>query len=351
MKKLLQFFVASILLVGCTQTKTTDDTATKEAEASKTVEQSETSDVSKTQVGLASVTSVTSQDATSDKDGQAKTSTLITALVLEEGKIAYLSIDTAQNSVDFNESGEITSEKQENYLTKKELKDDYGMKVASSIGKEWFEQIDALETYAVGKTVSELLSVAVDEQTKVTDDELQTQVTIRIGDILKAIEKASQQLVSVDDISKVGIASTTSIDRKNATSDKDGEIAFTTMYALTALDASDKISLLSYDVVQSKATFDATGKVTDSPTSVETKKEKGDAYGMKVASSIGKEWFEQAQALENYAVGKTVSEFLSTAIDEQTKVTDEDLKTQVTMSIGALLQVFEKATSQLSTLN
>lgn len=33
--------------------------------------------------------------------------------------------------------------------TKKSLKEEYGMKVASPIGKEWYEQINALEAYIV----------------------------------------------------------------------------------------------------------------------------------------------------------------------------------------------------------
>lgn len=52
------------------------------------------------------------------------------------------------------------------------------------------------------------------------------------------------------------------------------------------------------DSIQSKITFDAAGKVTSDLTApVLSKGELGSDYGMVKASSIGKEWNEQAQAL------------------------------------------------------
>ncbi|WZU01696.1 hypothetical protein MGH68_00690 [Erysipelothrix sp. D19-032] len=36
--------------------------------------------------------------------------------------------------------------------TKGQKKDEYGMKIASSIGKEWYEQVAAFNEYVIGKT-------------------------------------------------------------------------------------------------------------------------------------------------------------------------------------------------------
>ena len=58
---------------------------------------------------------------------------------------------------------------------------------------------------------------------------------------------------------------------------------------------------------------------TDLATTFETKKELKEGYNMKPASPIGKEWYEQIAALEEYATGKTAAEFLATA----TKAKDE----------------------------
>ena len=79
-----------------------------------------------------------------------------------------------------------------------------------------------------------------------------------------------------------------------------------------------------------------------------SKKEKGDDYGMRSSSEIGKELFEQVEALEEYSIGKTVADVLATPTekkdDHHTAVpTDEDLKTSVTISIGDYLAALEKA--------
>ena len=50
----------------------------------------------------------------------------------------------------------------------------------------------------------------------------------------------------------------------------------------------------------------------------QSKWEKLEGYNMKGASPIGKEWYEQAEAFENLAVGKTVAELVAL---EQTDTT------------------------------
>lgn len=99
------------------------------------------------------------------------------------------------------------------------------------------------------------------------------------------------------------------------------------------------------DMVQSKVNFDATGKLsTDLSTTFASKNELGDNYGMKKGSSIGKEWYEQAAALADYAVGKTVGELKGISLSEG-KATDADLAASVTMSIGGFLSAIEDAVS------
>jgi len=69
------------------------------------------------------------------------------------------------------------------------------MKVASAIGKEWFEQIDALEKYSVGKAAKDVIGMATykkdDAHTAVPDvAELKSSCTMTVGDYLLALEKA-----------------------------------------------------------------------------------------------------------------------------------------------------------------
>jgi hypothetical protein len=64
---------------------------------------------------------------------------------------------------------------------------------------------------------------------------------------------------------------------------------------------------------------------------------------MKKASSIDKEWYEQANALTAYAVGKTVEELNSLEVDGDGYPTDSDIVASVTMGIKTYLDVFNEA--------
>jgi hypothetical protein len=61
-------------------------------------------------------------------------------------------IDASQTNINFSKEGKITSDINAEFQTKNELGDAYGMKKASSIGKEWNEQANAFAQYVVGKT-------------------------------------------------------------------------------------------------------------------------------------------------------------------------------------------------------
>ncbi|MCI6588557.1 MAG: hypothetical protein MSD70_06675, partial [Clostridiales bacterium] len=75
--------------------------------------------------------------------------------------------------------------------TKNELGAGYGMAVASPIGKDWFEQADALATWCIGKTVEEVLGMQTLESGAPDEADLKTGCTIGVGDFLKALEKAA----------------------------------------------------------------------------------------------------------------------------------------------------------------
>ena len=78
-----------------------------------------------------------------------------------------------------------------------ELDDGYGMKAASGIGKEWFEQAEALEDWCVGKTVEEVVTMPTYDKgdgrhTQVPDDvDLKTGCTIDMGSFLNALQEAA----------------------------------------------------------------------------------------------------------------------------------------------------------------
>ena len=64
---------------------------------------------------------------------------------------------------------------------------------------------------------------------------------------------------------------------------------------------------------------------------------------MAKASSIGKEWNEQAAAFAQYVLGKTVDEVKGIAVNEEGVATDADLTASVTVHIAPFVANIEKA--------
>ena len=91
----------------------------------------------------------------------------------------------------------------------------------------------------------------------------------------------------------------------------------------------DTITSCNIDAVQANVNFDTAGAITTDLTApVLTKNQLGDSYGMKKASAIGKEWYEQAAAFGAYVAGKAG---------------DADLAASVTISIGGFQTLVAKA--------
>lgn len=146
-----------------------------------------------------------------------------------------------------------------------------------------------------------------------------------------------------------GLGISTSINSsKDATAEKDGTAQVdSTICALVVGDDGKIVSCL-FDCAQTKIAYSAEGKITaDKTAEIKTKHELGDAYNMKPASPIGKEWNEQALALAEYCVGKTLEEIKTNVTSDETgHCNAEDLKTSCTMAVGAFLTALEKAYTQ-----
>ncbi|MDR1000737.1 MAG: hypothetical protein LBL96_08070 [Clostridiales bacterium] len=147
---------------------------------------------------------------------------------------------------------------------------------------------------------------------------------------------------------KTGLGIVTHIDSSAAvTADAEGKGQVDSYIAVISLDASGKITKCSLDVAQTAVNFDAAGAITsDLSAGIRSKQEKQDDYGMKKASPIGKEWWEQADALEQYCIGKTVADVvgLRTKETEEGPVPDvPELATSVTIGVEAFLQAIDKA--------
>ena len=99
------------------------------------------------------------------------------------------------------------------------------------------------------------------------------------------------------------------------------------------------------DSIGTKVTFDAAGAITsDLSAQILTKNELGDDYGMKAYAGSKYEWYEQAAALAEYAIGKTVDELKNGAIDESGKApAGSDLASTATIYLGGYVSAIEAA--------
>lgn len=74
--------------------------------------------------------------------------------------------------------------------TKKALKDQYDMREASAIGKNWDEQIAFLESYIKRNGIED---IKLDDSGKATNEDILTGCTISIDGYIKAIEDAKKK--------------------------------------------------------------------------------------------------------------------------------------------------------------
>ena len=287
LKKALAMFLAAGLMFGC-GSKTNDESTAPAPEAAKFAK-----------VGLGVVSS------SEDLHGTVTNESTIAAVGLDaEGKIAFLKLDVSQIGQGSDE-----------VRTKEQKQGDYNMVKASGIGKEWFEQAAFLENYVVenGLTKADVLKLTNEEGT-----DLAAGCTIGIDEFLEAIEKACDNAVECE-CEAVGMAISASTSEKQTNTN------------ISVVGTKDgKVVKAIIDVAQ----------IEFGGEDMRTKVEKQGDYNMLKASGIGKEWFEQAAALEEFVVGMTASDI--TAIETYAKddhhdavpAEGTDLAAGCTISIG-----------------
>lgn len=297
--------------------------------------------------GLAVISTAEKSTDAGAKEGLAQAdSTVVAVTVDKDGKIVKCVIDGIQTKVNFNAQGKLVTPLDTKVKTKNELGTEYGMKKASGIGKEWNEQAAALANYVQGKTVEQVKGIAVNEKGAPTAAELSSSVTVSIGGYVAAIEKAvanAKEMGAKAD-NKLGIGAVTNISKSKDAGEADGLAQAYSSYAAVTFGSDGKITSCIIDGSQTNVNFSKTGKITsDIKATVKTKNELGTEYGMKKASSIGKEWNEQAAALAKYVVGKTSAEVKGIAVNDKGAPSGAELKSSVTVSIGDYVAAIEKA--------
>jgi len=287
-----------------------------------------------------------SKDA-GDADGEAKYDVTIVAVTVDDnGFIQDCIIDSIGISVLFDVSGNIVSDLTAPIATKNELGEAYGMKLYGGAKYEWNEQAAALASYAVGKTVEELKTGAIDETGHAADADLATTATIYLGGYVEAIENAvfNAKALGAQAGDELKLAITASVDGStNADAENAGlSELYITAAALTMKDGV--ITSAQIDAVQGKVNFDTTGAVTGGTEGYfATKNMLGEQYGMVAWGGAIAEWDQQAASFAAYITGKTLDEVASIAVDETTKPTDADLVSSVTIKIGGFQELIAKA--------
>ncbi len=223
-------------------------------------------------VGVGSVTTIQPRAAVAETAGRIRVNTTIATVVLDkDGKFVSVEIDVAQQDATFDVAGAIV--KAEAAPTKKEKGAAYNMKGSSAIGKEWDEQVKALEAWMIGKTLAEVKALPLTEGDIKDGEDLKSSVTITVTDYLAAVEKAVANAVELENVAKVGGASVSSIQPRAAVAETAGRIRVNVTVAAVALDKDGKVVAAMIDVAQNDATFDVAGAIVKAE-AAPTKKEK-----------------------------------------------------------------------------
>ena len=237
------------------------------------------------------------------------------------GKIVKCVVDEVDASPDMNDFSESIGKE---FPSKNALGAEYGMASASPIGKEWSEQAKAFADYCKGKTVKEL-EQSLGADGKIAD--LQSSCTIYSDTLVQCVKAACQN--ATDTFTAVGevflgmyaycVMSASSVP---ATAAENGTAMFSCEMAATVSNADGRVYKAYIDEIESNVHFNNDGASIEDPETVPVSKQTlGKNYGMAGASSIGKEWNQQADALADFCKGKTASE-INGAVGADGKVAD-----------------------------
>ena len=290
-----------------------------------------------------------SLNADSSKENNAQVDATVAAVVLdEEGKIVAAKIDVAQNKMDVTD-GQVDTEKE--FLTKAELGDDYNMVKFSDATMEWYEQAANFEQYVIGKTAEEVEAIETKEDGEhliAVDEELYAGCTISIGDFKEAVVKAcnddqAMKFAGAGSI-KLGLAVISNAkDSVAATAEEDGVVKMYSEFAAVVIDDEGVIQAAVTDATQPQIKIDAAGEIVETAFNG-TKRELKEEYGMSKIGAV--EWYLQAAAFEEYAVGKSAEEPRATETREDGEhivAADETLYASVSISIEGMINVVAKA--------
>lgn len=240
----------------------------------------------------------------------------------EEGRIIDTRIDVVQIKAEKNENGDIQIKDGTKFnddgsiKTKLELGKDYNMVTYGLAIAEVDAQIEAFADWTMGKTVEELKANVAKEHGYglAPNPDLESSVTIVCHDFVESIEMAweNKTEATYQQIGHAGIAMLAGLNTSYGTYEMAVDIG--------GVMASDGIVYASQiDAIVLQLSEDENGKITakegqkylDADGNLLSKKALGNAYGMRPVSPIMAEWYEQAKAIEDASICKSIDEILA----------------------------------------
>ena len=341
MKKLLILALIAVFSVafisGCKSSPEPSPSGSESPSGSSTPSESPSTSAGSAKTGMAVLTTLAkSAEATDTTDGLAEIDSTVAAVTVnQDGKIMGCVIDAVQAKIYFDKTGKL--------LTPADTK----IKTNNELGESWFDQAAAFAQYVKGMTAEEVKNIKVDEENYPIEPDLKASVKISIGNFVKCIEKAAMEAKEggAAESDKLSIGAVPAMNKSaGATNSKEGLAQVDTAYAAVTRDAGGKISSCLIDASESGVSFTGKGKITtDLTAEPKTNNELKEAYGLKEASGIDKEWFEQAESFAQYVTGKKPAEVEGIAVDDRGYAVAEDLKSSITIPVGDLKAAVLKA--------
>ena len=156
--------------------------------------------------------------------------------------------------------------------------------------------------------------------------------------VAKACANAGALGAAKGDRVSLGIEAANASSDVTATDDKDVNAQVdVTIVALTT-DSDGRVTSAIGDMAEPALTVMSDGNVM-APDAVKTKLEQGDSYGMRGASSLGKEWYEHSEGFCSYLKGKTAAEIAKLPVEGS----DADLAALCTIDVTDLQKAAAKA--------
>jgi len=275
-----------------------------------------------------------------DTDAEASVTT-VAVITDSKGEIVDCVVDCGAFGISFDD---VKAQKNGEYITKGELGDGYNMVAYGGAKAEWFEQAEYFAKYVKGMNARDVAFIGLKKGGYAESADLTAGCTISLSDFKVALVKAMGDTLAVSfESEKAPVLSLAMINSDKFSEPSEGSYPVemsTSVCAVASLDG--KVLAAVTDIADSKFNYSGDGTVSEMSFGG-TKREKLDSYGMKGASPIGKEWYEQADAFCEYIKGFDANKIAGIKIGESGKAENADLLAGCTVTVGGFTEIAQKA--------